>query len=212
MATQQNQSYKKSSIYTRTGDDGTSSLYNGERVSKTKRIIKVLGGVDEINSALGMCKFIKVISAGVVKAHWKDQVEPWQLQNKGATEIIEQIQHELMKLSSDIATPIRSSSPEKREKVNFPLNLVENLEKMIDEMDAKLPKLTTFILPGGSITTASIHQVRAICRRTELGLVKLAAQEPVNEAISMYINRLSDFLFVFARSSAYYFKDCEIKH
>ena len=165
-------------IYTRTGDDGTAGLVDGSRASKAGARMVAIGEVDEANSALGMA--IAALDGGSVHA------EP-----------LRRIQNELFDLGADLATPIE---------VDGALRIlpaqVERLEREIDTVNAPLPPLTSFILPGGSPAAAAMHLARAIVRRAERAVVALSAEEPVNPDARAYLNRLSDHLFVTARALA----------
>lgn len=162
-------------IYTKTGDRGMTSLYDGSRVLKADKIIEVLGTIDELNASLGLlAAFLK---------------EP--------DEKIFSRQKELMSLASMVALSKSKIKPQK----DFQLNEahIENLEKEIDEMEKKLNPLEKFILPGGTKSSSLAHFSRTICRRLERLLVALHIEDKVEELILKYINRLSDWLFVYAR-------------
>ena len=160
-----------SSIYTKTGDDGTTGLTNGRRLPKQSVRIDTLGNVDELNAALG----VLIASATSLK------------------QILEPVQHHLFLLGAELATPGSTYIDHQR---------IEKLETAIDLLDAKLPPLVHFILPGGSQPAALAHLARTICRRAERNLVRLSQDEQVNSASIIYLNRLSDLLFVVARSLA----------
>ncbi|MEO8606870.1 MAG: cob(I)yrinic acid a,c-diamide adenosyltransferase [Chloroflexota bacterium] len=163
-------------IYTKTGDDGTTSLFSGGRVSKTHLRVEAYGTVDELNSVLG-----------VVRAQGPQaQTDTW----------LAQIQRQLFNLGADLATPLDSKSDWV---VRMDADTVLWLENLIDEMTGQLPELKHFILPGGSPAAAQLHVARTVCRRAERIVVALQEQKPVGEQVMNYLNRLSDFLFTLAR-------------
>jgi cob(I)alamin adenosyltransferase len=163
-------------IYTKTGDDGTTSLFSGGRVSKTHLRVEAYGTVDELNSILG-----------VARAHQPNsQTDAW----------LAQIQRQLFNLGADLATPLDAKSDWV---VRMDAETVLWLENGIDEMTAELPELKHFILPGGSAAAAQLHVARTVCRRAERLIVGLQTQEPIGDHVLNYLNRLSDFLFTLAR-------------
>ena len=157
-------------ITTRTGDDGTTGLATGPRVPKDSVRIEVMGDVDELNSVLGM-----VLSSAIPRAQ-----AGWLLE----------IQHDLFDVGGELAMPGESLLPDDR---------VAWLEDRLEEMNANLPPLREFILPGGGPAATSCHLARAVSRRAERHLVRLAREEKVTTAARQYLNRLSDLLFVLAR-------------
>jgi len=163
-------------IYTKTGDKGDTSLFGGQRVPKDALRIEAYGTVDELNSVLG-----------IVRA---DNEE------KEIDDILEHVQNELFVLGADLATP-RPSNAKQIRRVE-PKDAVR-LEKAIDKLEAKLEPLRAFILPGGSPVAARLHFARTVCRRAERAVVRLSRNEDIGEAITIYLNRLSDLLFVLAR-------------
>jgi cob(I)alamin adenosyltransferase len=150
----------KARVYTRTGDKGKSSLFNGERRSKADHHFEVLGTVDELNSALG-----------VAAAHALP-VDP------DLAAELQQIQSLLLDLGSAVATPLPSSAPEQLARAAFPGAHVDGLERRIDGLEAALPPLTEFILPGGTLTAAHLHVCRSVCRRAERTVVALLDAHP----------------------------------
>jgi cob(I)alamin adenosyltransferase len=160
-----------SRIYTRTGDRGTTGLGDGSRVDKDDATIEVMGDIDELNSVVG------VLLA-------EELPEP-------VTEILTTIQHELFDLGSELAVPGSHVMEETQ---------VTRLERQIDELNSSLGPLKEFILPGGSRAAALCHLARAVCRRAERSLVALGRKRKLGDAVLMYINRLSDLLFVLART------------
>ena len=167
---------KLNTIYTRTGDDGTTGLVDGSRVSKTDARMQAIGDVDEANSALGL--------AAVALADHALAPE------------LARIQNDLFDLGADLATPGADFAPSEMVLRIVP-SQVERLEHAIDAMNDHLSPLRSFILPGGSAGAAALHLARAITRRAERSAVAIA--EPVNPAALSYLNRLSDFLFVASR-------------
>jgi cob(I)alamin adenosyltransferase len=163
-------------IYTKTGDDGTTSLFSGGRVSKSSVRVEAYGTVDELNSYLG-----------VARTYQHDE---------RTGKYLELVQNHLFRLGADLATPMEA-------KADWLVRITENevvwLETSIDELSELLPKLKNFILPGGTAVAAHLHVARTICRRAERLLVTLAAAEAVNEQALIYLNRLSDWLFTLAR-------------
>jgi cob(I)alamin adenosyltransferase len=167
-----------SKVYTRTGDQGQTSLVNGERVSKASLRVEAYGAVDELNSFLGLAR-TKITGTEIQK-------------------LLEQVQNDLFVLGADLATPDPAGSPERSIRRISPAE-VEMLEKEIDHYNATLPPLKEFVLPGGSETGSLLHVARAVARRAERRAVSLAQAEAVNSQAPIYLNRLSDLLFVLAR-------------
>lgn len=167
-------------IYTKTGDDGHTALGDGTRVPKTHPRILAYGGVDELNAVLGMALATEL-------------PEP-------LPERLQQIQNDLFDVGADLCVPVR---PDEADAEHPPLRLasapIERLEQWIDAANERLQPLTSFILPGGTAAAAHLHHARTVCRRAETGVVALAQQEPVNAQVPVYLNRLSDLLFVWAR-------------
>lgn len=163
-------------IYTKTGDRGDTSLFGGQRVPKDALRIEAYGTVDELNSVLG-----------IVRA---DNKEPL------IDEILEAIQNELFELGADLATP-RSISNKLVKRIQS--KHAQRLERVIDRLDAQLKPLKAFVLPGGSPVAARLHFARTVCRRAERAVVRLSRNEDIGEDITVYLNRLSDLLFVLAR-------------
>jgi len=162
-----------SKVYTRTGDGGQTSLVGGARVSKSGLRVDAYGEVDELNSALG-----------VARAY---------LQDTEVDEILGVIQNDLFTLGADLASPTELKVP------RISAALVKALEDHADRFLAELEPLKEFILPGGNRAGAMLHLARTIARRTERRVVALAATEAINAETIVYLNRLSDLLFVLAR-------------
>jgi cob(I)alamin adenosyltransferase len=159
-----------SKIYTRTGDKGSTGLGDGSRVDKDDLRVETYGTVDELNSHLGL------VLAAVFDGPVRD--------------ILTRAQHELFDLGGELCMPGTTLIPQA---------YVEQLEADLDGLNANLPPLKDFILPGGTETAARCHVARAVCRRAERLMVALAKVEAVNETSLRYLNRLSDLLFVTAR-------------
>jgi cob(I)alamin adenosyltransferase len=166
-------------IYTRTGDDGTTSLFGGERVGKGNPRIDAYGTVDEANSVVG-----------VARAHLRDEPGADRLDP-----VLSDLQEELFVVGADLATPLDAKPIVPRIKAHH----VEQLEDRIDTFDADLQPLKKFVLPGGSPAGASLHSARTITRRAERLVVQAGTAAPINEQAAVYLNRLSDLLFVLAR-------------
>jgi cob(I)alamin adenosyltransferase len=169
-------------IYTGTGDRGKTGLFSGERVSKGDSRIEAYGDVDELNSVLG------AVRAALPEGANDARVE------------LEGIQSTLFRIGARLATAIGSPSASVLPEVT--LDDTTRLEAAVDRMDGQLPPLGGFILPGGRAASAWSHVARAVCRRAERNVVRLAEQMEVPEslrAVVVYLNRLSDFLFVLAR-------------
>ncbi|MCH7617450.1 MAG: cob(I)yrinic acid a,c-diamide adenosyltransferase [Chloroflexi bacterium] len=169
---------RKSMLYTRTGDDGTTALFGGRRVSKDDPRVEAYGAVDELNSVIGVA-----VSA---------------MRRRRLISALQGIQNELFNVGSELA-----SAGAKRADVAALFTDAEQkiaaLEALTDEYDGKLPALRTFILPGGSQAGALLHLCRTVCRRAERSVVTLGRKEEVRPAIGAYLNRLSDLLFALAR-------------
>ncbi len=173
---------KLNKIYTKTGDDGTTGLGTGERVAKYSMRISAYGTVDETNATIGM---VRIHMAGG---------------QPGLDLKLVRIQNDLFDLGADLCVPDRGKKLE-YEPLRITESQVDRLEHEIDEMNAEMKPLKSFILPGGSPAAAQFHVARTVCRRAERLIVELAAmpEEPVSEAVVKYMNRLSDFLFVAGR-------------
>ena len=165
-------------IYTKTGDEGETSLFGGARVRKDHPRVTAYGDLDELNAALG--------SAHACLASWSDL----------RTEI-ETIQRTLFAVGAEIASP--DEAPADRGTGRLAEEDVTRLERSIDATEEELPPLKTFILPGGGAAGAALHTGRTVGRRAERSLIALHAEEPVRGEILRYVNRLSDWLFVVAR-------------
>ena len=162
-----------SKIYTRTGDDGSTGLGDGLRVAKDSLRIEAIGNADELNSLIGL------VVCSLSETHQKNTLN--------------EIQHDLFDIGGELSMPGHRLFKDQR---------TEWLEQELDLLNEHLPPLKEFILPGGNIAAAQTHQARSVCRRLERSLVSLNRQEDVSTDIISYVNRLSDFLFVLARTVA----------
>jgi len=166
-----------SAIATRTGDDGSTGLGDGSRVAKTDLRVAAMGDVDELNSAVGL-----LVAFG---APDDDGDAPL-----GLAGLLRGVQQDLLDLGGELSIPGWSLLEAER---------VAALDDWLARANATLPRLEEFILPGGSLPAAQAHVCRTVCRRAERALLALAAAQPVGEAPRLYLNRLSDALFVLAR-------------
>jgi cob(I)alamin adenosyltransferase len=158
-------------IYTRGGDAGETSLGDGARISKTHPRVAAMGDVDELNSVLG-----------------------WVLAADGAPELLRRVQNELFDLGADVATPRGGD----RERLRVSDELVERLEAECDAANAELEPLKSFVLPGGGELAARLFVARAVCRRAERAVLRVEDAGPL---VAIYLNRLSDLLFILARAA-----------
>ena len=163
-------------IYTKTGDNGETSLFAGGRTTKNDLRVEAYGTVDELNSVLG-----------VVRAHaLSEQTDQW----------LETVQNDLFKIGADLATPLDADADWV---VRIDAGSVLPLEQAIDLMTEQLEPLKSFILPGGVMPAAQLHIARTVCRRAERLCVALQQETEINRQVIVYLNRLSDFLFTLAR-------------
>lgn len=171
---------KLNKIYTRTGDDGSTGLVDGSRLSKSDMRVRAYGDVDETNAVIGL-----------VRLH---------LENRHLDDMLSRIQNDLFDLGADLATPLPAEGQADSE---YALRMIESqtqrLEQELDSLNADLEPLTSFILPGGTPPAAYLHQARTVCRRAERVCVALAEDVAINPHALTYLNRLSDFLFVAGR-------------
>lgn len=179
-------------LYTKTGDDGTTGLLSGKRVSKHHVRIKAYGSVDELNAWIGLIRNYKMD------------------ENLNNTLII--IQQELMTVASQLADDT-SFEVSQLMKILDPIEEkhVKYLEDQIDLINKELPELKNFVIPGGHVAVSYAHLARCTCRRAERFITELNEKEHVPEIIIAYINRLSDFLFMLARKLSKEFEISEIK-
>jgi cob(I)alamin adenosyltransferase len=163
--------WRLSKIYTRTGDKGTTGLGDGSRLEKDAPRVEAFGTVDELNSVLGLLLAEPALSPAV---------------QEGLTAI----QHELFDLGGELCTPGATL---------VKVDHITRLEQRLDALNADLPPLEEFILPGGGRAAATAHLARTVCRRAERRVVTLTREETIREEVIAYLNRLSDLLFVIAR-------------
>ena len=161
-------------IYTKTGDDGNTGLQGDFRISKSHPRIMAYGTVDEANAAIGI----------VLTNSLDDDV----------SQLLSQIQNDLFLLGSDLSNQNLNDL-----KNRVSLDMIEKIERSIDTFESELPPITNFILPGGNMAAAQIHQVRTIVRRAETLVVKLSDKDEINSNCIKYLNRLSDLMFVMGR-------------
>ena len=176
---------KLNKIYTRTGDDGTTGLTDGSRVPKHSPRPQAYGSVDELNSSLGM----------VYLCLNKENSKPLYLEIKN---LIKEIQNDLFDLGADLSTPI-SKKKEKYPPLRIEKKQIDKIENKIDYYNKSLKPLRSFILPGGSEASTLLHQSRTVARRAERDTSLLSSIEEINLQSLIYLNRLSDLLFVLCR-------------
>lgn len=168
---------KKSNVYTRTGDNGTTSLVGGARISKSDLRLECYGTIDELNSFIGL-----------LMCH---------VDGGDEREVLTFVQNKLFTVGSILATQDEETALKYNCKIN--VEDVQVLEAKIDGYDSQLPRMKYFVLPGGTKAASYAHVARTVCRRAERRIVELAAQAEVPQTLQIFINRLSDFLFVYAR-------------
>ena len=164
-------------IYTGFGDEGKTRLYGGQIVDKDNLRVEAYGSIDELNSVIG-----------VVVTH---------LENRGLIEDLQNIQNNLFELSAELATPAAGNLKTEDPAINN--QHIKEIENKIDKLDNQLDPLKNFILPGGSQGASFCHLARTTCRKAERALISLNKVELINPQIIVFVNRLSDFLFVLAR-------------
>lgn len=167
-------------IYTKTGDRGDTGLFDGSRVSKHSPRVIAYGDVDELNAILGLAlAFIR--------------------EDEELRTCLLDVQRDLFVVGAQLADPSARVEAKRGEKASFPEDKVTQLEQWIDQFEEHLPPLRQFILPGGSKGGATLHHARTVCRRAERNVVALSQHVEVAPRLIMYMNRLSDLLFVAAR-------------
>jgi cob(I)alamin adenosyltransferase len=176
MARARDEPVRLTRIYTRGGDAGETSLGDGSRTSKLDLRIEAFGTVDELNAALG------VVLAGDVPP----EIRP----------VLERVQNELFDLGADLSVP---AHVEGRLRIEQPM--VDRLEEDCDRFNADLPELRSFILPGGTEAASRLHVARTICRRAERETLRAAGRHELGPLVNVYLNRLSDLLFILARAA-----------
>ena len=168
-------------IYTRGGDGGMTSTGDGTRVSKLHARIVASGSVDETNCAIGVA-----MSVGATAE---------------VTEVLRGLQQFLFDLGADLCVPLPVAGQPDLLKTRLSSGDAEHLERLIDRFTERQAPLNSFILPGGSQAAAQLHLARSVCRRAELDVLRMQETEPLNSAIAICLNRLSDLLFVLARAA-----------
>lgn len=168
-----------SKIYTKTGDAGKTRLGDNSSTDKTDMRVEAFGSVDELNAVLGVA-----LAEGKVDAE--------------TTELIRGIQNDLFDLGADLCYPL-DLEEEKGQRLRIKARQVQLIEKLIDRFNEQLDPLRSFILPGGTALAARLHLARTVCRRAERCVWVLQKRDPLNEHIAIYLNRLSDLLFVLSR-------------
>ena len=166
---------KLNKIYTKTGDGGDTALGDGERVLKDSLRVSAYGNVDELNASIGI---ITLYANTELKRKLKN------------------IQNDLFDIGADLCVPI---SEKNKDRLRLSTNQIETLELEIDEMNSILEPLNSFVLPGGCRSATFLHMARTICRRAERSVVSLRSREKINDNTLIYLNRLSDWLFVASR-------------
>jgi cob(I)alamin adenosyltransferase len=160
-------------IYTRAGDGGETSLGDLSRVSKLDPLVQAYGAVDELNSVVGWTRIVATLP------------------------LLERIQNELFDLGADLSVPFEDGDG----KLRVEQAMIDRLEEECDAANENLPVLKSFVLPGGSEAAARLHVARAVCRRAEREVIAAAEARPVNPLAPVYLNRLSDLLFILARAA-----------
>jgi|SRR5579862_1713285 len=171
-------------IYTRTGDDGQTGLFGGGRVSKAHARVDAYGDVDELNAVLGVARSVEMMPR--------------------IDEVLAPVQRDLLAIGALLATPRPEKHKEELEKAHISDARIAQLEQAIDDGEAELEPLKAFILPGGTPKAAALHVARTVCRRAERAVIRLQKSEKENvipQIVIVYLNRLSDLLFVLARVS-----------
>ena len=166
-------------IYTRTGDQGTTGLFGGGRVDKHHPRVEAYGDVDELNAALGLARSIEMMPR--------------------IDEVLVPVQRDLFAIGALLATPDREKMQQQLEKARIDEGRIAQLERAIDDGEAELEPLKSFIVPGGTPKAAALHVARTVCRRAERRVVALARDIEIPALAVQYLNRLSDLLFVLAR-------------
>jgi cob(I)alamin adenosyltransferase len=165
-------------IYTRGGDRGETSLGDGSRVSKLDPRVRAYGAVDELNSQVGLALAVPDLPPGVREA-------------------LERVQNDLFDIGADLSTPFKEGD----ERLRVGQVQIDELERLCDLFNAPLQELRSFVLPGGTEAAARLHVARAVCRRAELAAIATADEVPLDPLAAVYLNRLSDLLFILARAA-----------
>lgn len=171
---------KLNKIYTRTGDDGSTGLSDGSRVSKDSLRVRAYGDIDEANSALGLARL--------------------HIKNTMLDSMLSRIQNDMFDLGADLATPLpQGDAADSEYALRIVQSQIDRVESALDQLNTDLTPLTSFVLPGGTAASAHLHMARTITRRAERCIVAMMAEDTINPQALTYINRVSDFLFVAAR-------------
>lgn len=182
---------KRMRIYTKTGDKGETGLIGGARISKADLRIEAIGQIDELNANIGVLR--SILRQAALRRSAVPAMAGRPQDDKGRDDILEQIQNDLFKIGAELA----DMRPQMKKTITA--KHASFLEQRIDELEAKLPELHKFILPTGTPFSAHAHLARTVCRRAERTLVALHTKVPMNPDILIYINRLSDLLFMLSR-------------
>lgn len=166
-------------IYTKTGDDGRTALFGGGRVAKDDLRVSAYGDVDELNAFIGAARAAEMMPR--------------------IDEVLAPIQRDLFSIGALLATPHPEEHKKQLEKAKLGDKRIAQLEQAIDDCESELEPLKAFIMPGGTPKAASLHVARTVCRRAERSVVTLRKSEDVPQIIVVYLNRLSDLLFMLAR-------------
>ena len=166
-------------IYTRTGDSGDTGLFGGGRVGKDHPRVEAYGEVDELNAAIGMARAVELMPR--------------------VDEVLVPVQRDLFAIGALLATPDRERMRQQLDKARIDDARIAELERAIDECERELTPLAAFIIPGGTPKAAALHVARTVCRRAERRVVALERAEELPRLVVVYLNRLSDLLFVLAR-------------
>lgn len=166
-------------IYTKTGDDGQTALFGGGRVEKDHPRVEAYGEVDELNACLGMARAVEMMPR--------------------IDEVLVPIQRDLFSIGALLATPDHDKMREQLQKARIDEERITELERAIDDCERELEPLRSFILPGGTPKSAALHVARTVCRRAERRVVALQREAGLPELVVIYLNRLSDLLFMLAR-------------
>jgi cob(I)alamin adenosyltransferase len=166
-------------IYTKTGDDGRTGLFGGGRVGKDHARVEAYGDVDELNAFIGSARSVEMMPR--------------------IDEILAPVQRDLFAIGALLATPHPDKHKEQLEKARISDGRIAQLEQAIDDGEEELEPLKAFILPGGTAKASALHVARTVCRRAERAIIRLQHTDDVPQVVIVYLNRLSDLLFVLAR-------------
>jgi len=166
-------------IYTKTGDDGRTGLFGGGRVGKDHARVEAYGDVDELNAFIGSARSVEMMPR--------------------IDEILAPVQRDLFAIGALLATPHPDKHREQLEKARISDRRIAQLEQAIDDGEEELEPLKAFILPGGTAKASALHVARTVCRRAERAIIRLQHTDDVPQVVIVYLNRLSDLLFVLAR-------------